>query len=118
MPLPPLNVTLSDGQKIETLKRFRNKYQEELVKVDLELTAILTDLAEADFLGAYLGEQPEVTELRARKAEVEKLERRRQHIGMIMERLAQIIPKQAELHVPPPTAAGGGAGRSGNVKRY
>lgn len=124
MPLPPLQVTLSDGQKIETLKRFRTTYQEEMAKVETELTDILTSLAEADFIGAYLGDQPEVIELRARKVEVEKLERRRQHIGQIMERLLQIIPKQAELHVPPPAAGGvrgGGAGSGiggGNVRRY
>lgn len=120
MPLPPLQVTLSDGQKIETLKRFRTTYQEELAKVETELTDILTSLAEADFIGAYLGDQPEVIELRARKVDVEKLERRRQHIGQIMERLLQIIPKQAELHVPPPAAGGvrGGGAGGGNVRRY
>jgi len=124
MPLPPLQVTLSDGQKIETLKRFRTAYQEELVKIEAELTDILTSLAEADFIGAYLGDQPEVIDLRGRKAEVEKLERRRQHIGQIMERLVQVIPKQAELHLPPPAAGGGRGGGAGggigggNVRRY
>lgn len=118
MPHAPLQVTLSDGQKIEALKRFRAKYQEELTKIEAELTDILTNLAEADFVGAYLGDQPEVTELRARKPEMEKLERRRQHIAMIIDRLDQVIPKQAEVHVPPPGAPAAGGGRAGNVRRY
>src|SRR2546430_1570630 len=65
MPLQPLSVTLSDGQKVAAMKRFRTRYAEELVKLDAELTEILTSLAEADFLVQYLGEQPELVEMRA-----------------------------------------------------
>jgi hypothetical protein len=105
---------------METLKRFRTRYQEELSKVELELTDILTHLAEADFIGAYLGDQPEVTELRIRKADVENLERRRQHIGMILDRLDQVIPKQSSVQVPAPGAAGPAGSRpaGGNIRRY
>jgi len=118
MPLPPLQVTLTDGQKIEALKRFRAKFDEELSKLNLELTDILTNLAEADFVGAYLGDQPEVAELRMHKVDLDKLERRRQHIAMIIERLDQVIPKVPEVHVPAPGTTGGGGGRGGNIKRY
>jgi hypothetical protein len=90
----PLTVTLSDGQKIEVMKRFRMKYSEKLKEVENELTDILTNLAAADFLAAYLGDQPEVSELRARKGDVETLERRRQHLLKIVDRLDKYIPNQ------------------------
>jgi hypothetical protein len=117
MPLAPLTIALSDGQKIETLKRFRARYGEELKKIELELTDALTAIAEADFLVAYLGEQPEVVELRSRKPEAEKLERRRQYLGMIIERLDQVIPQQPAVSVPAPTGVGG-AGAKPGVRRY
>lgn len=116
MPLAPLAIALTDGQKIETLKRFRARYGEELKKVEVELTEALTAIAEADFLVAYLGEQPEVVELRSRKPEAEKLERRRQYLGMIIERLDQVIPQQPAVAAPVPT--GGAATKPGGVRRY
>jgi hypothetical protein len=90
----PLAVTLSDGQKVEVLKRFRNRYGEKLKEVENELRDILNNLAEADFIAAYLGDQPEVAELRAKKADVEVLERRRQHLLKIIDRLDKYIPNQ------------------------
>jgi len=116
MPLPPLTITLSDGQKLEVLKRYRSTYVEELKKLEGALTEVLTALAEADFLTGYLGEQPEVIELRKRKVETEALERRRQYLGKIIERLDQVIPQQPAVAVPPPNA--GGAGARPGLKRY
>ena len=121
MPLPPLSVTLTDGQKVASMKRFRTRYAEELEKLDAELTEILTNLAEADFLVQYLGEQPEIGELRARKAEVEVKERRRQYLGKIIERLDQYTPQQKPVAVPPPNATpagGSAAAKPGGIKRY
>jgi len=115
MPLAPLTVALSAGQQIETLKRFRARYGEELKKIESELTEVLTALAEADFLAPYLGEQPEVIELRARKADAAKLEHRRQYLAMIIERLDQVIPQQPTVAVPVPNAAGG---KPAGVRRY
>lgn len=115
MPLAPLVVALTDGQKVATLKRFKERYQEEVAKIESDMTDILTALAEADFLASYLGEQPEVVELRARRAELDKLEKRRAHIGALLDRLGQVIPKQAELHVAPP--GGQVAGKPG-LRRY
>ncbi len=116
MPLQPLNVELSKGQQLEALKRFRTRYGEELAKVEAEMESILTSLAEADYLAQFLGDQPEVVELRKRKAEAELLEKRRQYLGKIIDRLDQVIPPQAAVNVPPPAGAGGG--RGGNVRRY
>lgn len=120
MPLQPLAIALSDGQKLAALKRFRDRYQEELAKVEGEMTEILTAIEEAKYLGAFIGEQPEVAELKARQGEIEAKEKRRQHLGKILERLEQVIPKQADVHVPPPGGAGGRPpppGGSG-VRRY
>jgi hypothetical protein len=106
MPLTPLAVTLSDGQKIAAMKRFRQRYAEELVKLEGSLTEIITNLAEADFLAQYLGEQPET---------------RRQRLGKIIERLDQYTPQQKSVTVPPPnqTPAGGTATpKPGGIKRY
>src|SRR5258706_202626 len=52
MPLEPLNVVLSDGQKIEVLKRFQQRYIEELKK--LLLSRSLGELYETcrDFIVA------------------------------------------------------------------
>jgi len=119
MPLQPLTITLSDGQKIEALKRSRAKYQEELAQLDADLTEILTAFAEADFLGQYLGEQPEITALKARRPEADKLEKRRQHIGLIIERLDQIIPKQTDVKMPMPGTAGSRpAPGAGGIRKY
>jgi hypothetical protein len=128
MPVPPLTVTLSDGQKVEAMKRFRVKYAEELGKIDQDLTDVLTALAEADFLSQYLGEQPEIVDLRKRKAEIEVLEKRRQYLSKIIERLDQYTPQQKAVSVAPPNTGGGpggqpprpggGAGAGGGIKRY
>ena len=114
MPQPPLAVTLSDWQKIEALKRCRERYQEELGRVESELTDILTACAEADFIAQYLGEQPEVKEMKARKPEAETKEKRRQYLLALIERLDAVIPKQAEIKAPPP----GAGGKAGGIKRY
>lgn len=118
MPLPPLTVTLTDGQKLEVLKRFRAKYGEELRKVETDLQDVLTACAEADFIAAYLGEQPEVSELRARKAEAEALERRRQHIAKILERLDAVIPAQPAIAPPAPVAGSSASAQRPTVRRY
>ena len=114
MPQPPLAVTLSDWQKIEALKRQRERYHEELQKVESEVTDILTACAEADFLAQYLGDQPEVKELRARKPEAETKEKRRQYLIALIERLDAVIPKQAEIKAPIP----GSGGKAPGMKRF
>jgi hypothetical protein len=121
MPLEPLTVTLSDGQKVEAMKRFRVKYADELTKVESELTDVLVALAEADFLAQYLGEQPEIVELRKRKPDVENLEKRRSYLRKIIDRLDQYTPQLKPVAVTPPNAAGGAAAapqRPGGIKRY
>ncbi len=108
------------------MKRFRVKYAEELGKIDQDLTDVLTALAEADFLSQYLGEQPEIVDLRKRKAEIEALEKRRQYLSKIIERLDQYTPQQKAVSVAPPNAAGGPGGQparpaggaGGGIKRY
>jgi hypothetical protein len=111
MPLKQLNPALSDGQKVAVLKRFRAKYSDELEALEVEMQEILTSLAEAEFLAQYVGEQPEVLELRARKPEFELKEKRRQYLGKIIERLDACIPDQKAVTVPPP------AGKA-PVRRY
>lgn len=91
MPLPPLHVSLTDAEKIEVVKRTRGQYQAELTRVEDELTAILRSKEEADFLAQYIGEQPEVVALRQDPAKVETLNKRRQYLGMILERLDAVI---------------------------
>ncbi|MCX8039988.1 MAG: hypothetical protein N3B15_05385 [Planctomycetota bacterium] len=108
----PLSVTLSEWQKLEALKRMRERYQEELDKLEATLTDILTACAEADFLAQYIGEQAEVKELRARKAEIEPLEKRRQHLLALIERIDAIMPKLADVRPSPPGAMPAG------LKRY
>jgi hypothetical protein len=119
MPLKQLNATLSDGQKVATLKRFRAKYQEELEKIEVEMQEIMISLAEADFMVQYIGEQPEVVEMRARKAELDTKEKRRQYLGKIIDRLDQCIPDQPDVKAPLPTGANAGR-ESGKapVRRY
>jgi len=114
MPQPPIAVTLSDWQKIEALKRVREDYQEELTKVESEITDILSACAEADFIAQYLGDQPEVKERRARKPEAETKEKRRQYVIALIERLDAVIPKQAEIKAPVP----GSGGKSPGLKRF
>lgn len=121
MPLQPLTITLSDGQKVEALKRFRAKYHEEVERIESDLAEILTAVAEAEFLAQYIGEQPEVVSLKERKAEADKLEKRRQHIGLILDRLDQVIPKQQEVKVPVPSGARPGAAApppGSGIRRY
>jgi F0F1-type ATP synthase alpha subunit len=119
MPLNPITVTLSDGQKIAAMKRFRQHYAEELTKLEAEMTEIMTNLAEADFLAQYLGEQAEIQELRARKGEVEAKETRRQRLGKIIERLDQYTPQQKSVAVAPPIQApADGSAKPGGIKRY
>jgi hypothetical protein len=114
MPQPPLAVTLTDWQKIEALKRARERYQEDLTTVESDLTDILTACAEADFIAQYLGDQPEVKEMRAKKPEAETQEKRRQYLIALIERLDAVIPKQAEIKAPVP----GAGGKSTGLKRF
>src|SRR5580693_4970467 len=107
MPLEPIKVNLSDGQKVSSLKRFQIKYRDEMTKIEIQIGEILTSLAEADFVAQYLGEQPEVMEMRARKAELDGLEKRRQYLGKLLERLDQCIPAQPEIALSPPNASVG-----------
>lgn len=113
MPQPPITVTLSDWQKIEALKRVRERYQDELAKLEAEIGEILTAAAEADFLAQYLGDQPEVKDLRARRPEAEAKEKRRQYLIALIERLDAVIPKQPEVK---PSLAGGA--KPAGIKRY
>ncbi len=115
MPLNPLSATLSDGQKLAVLKRFRAKYGDELTKLEAEMQEILLSVAEADFLTQYLGEQPEIAELRAKKSELEIKEKRRQYLGKIIDRLDQSIPQQQPVNVPAPSGAGA---KPTGVRRY
>lgn len=109
----PISVTLSDWQKLEALKRVRERYQEEQTKLEVEITEILTACAEADHLAQYLGEQPEVAELRAKKPEAEAKEKRRQYVLKLIERLDAVIPKVPDVKAPAP-----GAGKPAGVRRY
>jgi hypothetical protein len=119
MPLQPLIVQLSEGQKKEAMKRFRAKYADELTKVEADLTDVLTAIAEAEFLAQYLGEQPEIKELKKRQAEVETLQQRRLYLGKIIDRLDQYTPQEKPLNVPVPSGAGAvPAQKPGGIKRY
>jgi len=91
MPLDPIEVDLSDGQKLEALKRYQRRYQDELEELETDITAIKTGLAEFEFVSKYLGEQPEVKELQKDADRLDKLEQRRSHIGMLLERLDQVL---------------------------
>lgn len=117
MPLPPLSVNLTDGQKIEVMKRFRKRWSDDLDQVQGQMTDILTALQEADFLAPYVGEQPEVVELRKRKGELDALEKRRQYLAALIERLDAYTPKQAEVKF---NLAGGtpAPGQRAPIKRY
>ena len=102
MPLDPLQVALTDGEKIEVLKRFQQQYKEELVEIETKLADHLRAHAEADFLVQYLGEQPEVLKLKETQDEAAKLEQRRQHLGALIDRLDQVVPKQADVALKAP----------------
>jgi hypothetical protein len=114
MPQPPIAVTLTDWQKIESLKRMRERYADELSKVEAEISEILTAVAEGDFLAQYLGDQPEVKDLRARRPDAEAKEKRRQYLLALIERLDAVIPKQSETKPPPP----GTGGKAAGLKRF
>lgn len=117
MPAQPLAVTLSDGQKIDVLKRFRKKYDDELALLDAQQTEILTALQEADFMTQYVGEQPEVKEMRGRKAELDVIEARRQYLGKLIDRLDAVIPAQPDVHAPVPNGSNAGGARP-SMRRY
>ncbi len=118
MPLQPLVVQLSEGQQKEAMKRFRAKYTDELTKLEANLTDVLTAIAEAEFLAQYLGEQPEIKELKKRQAEVEVLQQRRLYLGKLIDRLDQYIPPDKPVSVSAPTGAAGAAAKPGGIKRY
>jgi predicted DNA-binding antitoxin AbrB/MazE fold protein len=119
MPLPPLDVQLTNGQQIEVLKRFRERYADELEKTESEMKDILLARAEAEFISKYLGDQPEVVELRQRCKELDAKEKRRQYLGMIIDRLDAVLPKQVPVTVPAPVvAAPSGSSKSAGVRRY
>jgi hypothetical protein len=118
MPSEPLVISLSDGQKVEAMKRFRARYADELTKVEAELTEILTQTAEADFLVQYLGEQPELVELRKRKDQAESLQKRRGYLYKIIARLDEYTPQQKPVTAQAPSGAGAPATRPGGIKRY
>jgi hypothetical protein len=117
MPAQPLSVTLSDGQKIDVLKRYRKKYGDELAALDGQEIEILTAIQEADFMTQYVGEQPEVKELRARKTELDVIVARRQYLGKLIDRLDAVIPAQPEVHAPLPNSSASSGARPG-LRRY
>lgn len=117
MPAQPLSVTLSDGQKIDVLKRYRKKYGDELAALDAQQVEILTALQEADFMTQYVGEQPEVKELRGRKTELDTIEARRQYLGKLIDRLDAVIPAQPDVHAPLPNSSATSGVRPG-LRRY
>ena len=117
MPAQPLSVTLSDGQKIDVLKRYRKKYGDELAALDSQEIEILTAIQEADFMTQYVGEQPEVKELRARKTELDVIIARRQYLGKLIDRLDAVIPAQPEVHAPLPNSSASSGARPG-LRRY
>ncbi len=118
MPLQPLVVQLSEGQKKEAMKRFRAKYADELTKVEADLTDVLTAIAEAEYLAQYLGEQPEIKDLKKRQTEVETLQQRRLYLGKIIDRLDQTIPQDKPVAVVAPLGGGAAAVKPGGIKRY
>jgi predicted transcriptional regulator len=111
----PITVTLTEWQKLEALKRVRERYTEELAQIEAEITEILTACAEADHLVQYLGEQPEVLELRGKRPEAEAKEKRRQYVLKLVERLDQVIPKQPEVKTQVP---GAGPGKPGSMRKF
>ncbi len=104
MSIEPLSVALTNGEQLEVLKRFSVSYTEQMETVDAELREKLIANAEADFLAQYIGEQKEVQELRCDPAEIERLEKKRQHISAIIDRLTQVLPAQPDVKVQAPAA--------------
>lgn len=96
MPAEPINVSLTDGEKLEALKALRHRYGQEIEELERELRGLMIRQAESEFLAQYVGEQREVVEMRPDAAELEKLEKRRQHVTMLIERLDSVLPKQGE----------------------
>lgn len=102
MALEPMHVELSAGQQVEALKRFRQQYQEQLQELERELTEVLTANAESAFLVKYLGEQPEVVSLRADQERIEKLEKRRQRLHALIERIDAVTPQNKDVKIMAP----------------
>jgi len=102
MALEPLVVDLSEGQKLEVLKRFHNRYQDELDKVEAELRALLVRNAEAEFLVQYIKEQPEVKDLRADPAQIQRLEQRREYLHQLIKVLSHYMPAQKDVKILAP----------------
>ena len=118
MPIAPITVVLSDHQKVEVLKRYRKVYGDELTQIETRMTEILISIADADYLATFLGDQPEVTALRAHQAELATLETRRAYLGKIIDRLASVVPAQADVKPPPPSGAPVPSRNSGVVRRF
>ena len=95
MPLDPIQVTLSGGEQLEVMKRFRNLYADQLEEIEVKLITIKRAAAEYEFVKQYLGEQPEVKKLLERTAEIEGLEKQRNRLGALLERIDSVLPKQA-----------------------
>lgn len=95
--MDPLQVELSNGQQVEVVKRFLHQYQEELKAVEVRLTALLTAQSESVLLARYLGEQPEVIALRPKPEEVAALEKRRQHLAVLIDRLEKVKPEEKAI---------------------
>lgn len=102
MAIEKMQVELSEGQKLEVLKRFRTDYEKALAEVESELRDLLTRDAEAAFLAQYIKEQPEVKALRADPEVIAKLEQRREYLHQLIKVLAHYTPEQQELHVSAP----------------
>ena len=75
-------------------------------------------IAEAEFLSQYLGEQPEIKELKKRQAEIEVLQQRRLYLGKLIDRLDQYIPPDKPVSLSSPSGAAGAAAKPGGIKRY
>ena len=118
MPAQPITVTLTDGQKLDVLKRLRKRYADEVERVEASVVEILTAVAEAEFLTQYVGEQPEVKELRARKAELETLELRRQYLSKLIDRLDAVTPDQPDVKAPPPSGVHPAQPARSGLRRY
>ena len=118
MPAQPITVTLTDGQKLDVLKRLRKRYGDEVERVEASVVEILTAVAEAEFLTQYVGEQPEVKELRARKAELETLELRRQYLSKLIDRLDAVTPDQPDVKAPPPSGVHPAQPARSGLRRY
>ena len=114
MPLPPLSVLLSNGQKTEAMKLFRRRYAEELEQTEARLTELMINQQTAEFLAQYIGEQPELVELKAGAEEMAKLEKRRQYLSALIERLDAYTPKQPEVK----PVLGDAGGKVSGVRKF